>query len=56
MSPTIDNHQLQPRGIRSCEGHFCKELCGECVISYSHAIMLRSIKEESWLGRMYLST
>ena len=48
ISPIEDYHQLQPGGIRSCEGHFSEELRGKSVISFNHAIMLWSLKEESW--------
>ena len=47
ISPTEDYDQLKPGGIQSCNGYFCKELSGERVISFSHAIMPRSTKEES---------
>ena len=46
ISPREEYHQLQPRGIRSHNGHFSKELHGENVISSSHTIIPRSTEEE----------
>ena len=39
-------HQLQLEGIRSRNGYFSEELCGENVINFRYAIMSRFAEEQ----------